>query len=132
VDTGLCIDAGASVQASKDPALFYLSFTCQAGRKAEEAVDAIDRVLAAVAQNGIEEEELERVKNKLRTEIHSGLSSNSSIARFIGQNELVMGDVRAALKEIEQIEKLESTEVKRVAERYLKRGQRSIVIGKPQ
>ncbi|MGZ3731109.1 MAG: M16 family metallopeptidase [Bdellovibrionota bacterium] len=132
VDTGLCIDVGASVNSSKDPGLMYVSFTCQAGKKAEEAVDVIDREFAAVAKNGITQEELERVKNKLRTEIHMGLSTNSAVARFVGQHELVLGDVRAALKEIQQIEKVEAPEVKRVAELYLKRESRSIVIGKPQ
>lgn len=132
VDKGICIDVGASVSGSKDPALFYLSFTCQSGRKAEEAVDAIDREVNEVVKNGITEEELERVKNKLRTEIHQGLSTNPAVARFIGQHELVLGDVRNALKEIEQIEKIELAEVKRAAGQYLRKDQRSIVIGKPQ
>jgi zinc protease len=132
VDGRLCIDVGASVNTSKDPGLMYLSFTSQAGRKAEEAVDTIDRELDAIMKDGITGEELERVKNKLRTDIHMGLSTNSAVARFIGQHEIVLGDVRAALREIDEIEALEVSEVKRVAGQYLRRDQRSIVIGKPQ
>lgn len=132
VDTGICIDVGASVNSSKDPGLMYVSFTCQAGKKAEEAMDVIDREIAAISLHGITNEELERVKNKLRAEIHMGLSTNSAVARFVGQHELVLGDVRAALKEIEQIEKVEAPEVKRVAKQYVNRENRSIVIGKPQ
>jgi predicted Zn-dependent peptidase len=132
VDKGICIDVGASMNSSKDPSLFYLSFTCQAGRRAEEAVDAVDREIALVAEKGISQEELERVKNKLRTEIHMGLSTNSAVARFVGQHELVLGDVRLALEEIAQIEALEAPEVKRAAGQYLRRDQRNIVIGKPQ
>lgn len=132
VDKGTCIDIGASVSGSKDPSLFYFSFTCQAGRKAEEAVDAVDRVLADITENGISAEELERVKNKLRTEIHMGLSTNHAVARFIGQHELVLGDVRHALREIDQIETLEAGEVQKAAATYLRRDRRCIVIGKPQ
>lgn len=132
VDKGLCIDVGASVHASKDPSLFYLSFTCHAGKRAEEAMDTMDRELALLIKNGITSEELERIKNKLRTEIHMGLSTNSAVARFIGQHELVLGDVRSAIEEIERIETLEASEVNRVAGEYLKRTQRSVVIGKPQ
>lgn len=132
VDQGICIDVGASVNSSKDPGLMYLSFTSQAGRKAEEAVDVIDRELGQIARDGITQEELERVKNKLRTEIHMGLATNSAVARFVGQHEIVLGDVRAALREIEQIEKLEAAEVKRAADQYLRREHRCIVIGKPQ
>jgi zinc protease len=131
VDKGLCIDVGASVHTSKDPGLLYVSFTSQAGKKAEEAVDAIDREVGAIAQGGITQEELDRVKNKLRTEIHMGLSTNAAVARFVGQHEIVLGDVRNALREIEQIEKVESAEVQRVAAQYMKRENRSVVIGKP-
>jgi zinc protease len=132
VDTGICIDVGASANTSKDPGLLYLSFSCQAGKKAEEAVDVIDNELTKIVKDGITAEELERVKNKLRTEIHMGLSTNSAVARFVGQHELVLGDVRSALKEIEAIEKVEAPEVKRVAKQYLQRENRCIVIGKPQ
>ncbi|HEY8278763.1 MAG TPA: pitrilysin family protein [Bdellovibrionota bacterium] len=132
VDKGVCIDVGASVNSAKDPSLFYMSFTCQAGKRAEEAVDIIDRELALVAEKGISEEELERVRNKLRTEIHLGLSTNPAVARFVGQHELVLGDVDAAIEEIRRIEKLDASEVKRVAKQYLRREQRCIVIGKPQ
>ena len=132
VDKGLCIDVGATANSAKDPGLLYLSFTSQAGKKAEEAVDVIDRELSVIAQEGISQEELDRVKNKLRTEIHMGLSTNSAVSRFVGQYEIVLGDVRAALREVEQIEKLELPEVTRVAEKYLQREQRSVVIAKPQ
>ena len=40
--------------------------------------------------------------------------------------------MRAAIDEIERIEKLEASEVKRVAGQYLKREKRCVVIGKPQ
>ncbi len=132
VDKGICIDVGASVSGSKDPSLFYLSFTCQAGRRAEEAVDAIDGELSAVIEDGISKEELERVKNKLRTEIHMGLATNHAVARFVGQHELVLGDVRHALKEIEQIERIDAAEIQSAADRYLRRSNRCVVIGKPQ
>jgi zinc protease len=132
VDTGICIDVGASVNTSKDPGLMYVSFTCQANKKADEAMHVIDRELDAISEGGITNEELERVKNKLRAEIHLGLSTNSAVARFVGQHELVMGDVRAALKEIEQIAKVAAPEVKRVAKQYMRRDNRSVVIGRPQ
>lgn len=132
VESGVCIDAGASVNGTKDPGLFYLSFTCQAGKSADEAIAIIDRELETVARDGVSEEELERVRNKLRTEIHAGLATNSAVSRFIGQHELVMGDVRAALKEIELLEGLPAAEVREVAGRYLRNGNRTVVIGRPQ
>ncbi len=132
VDHGVCIDIGASVHASKNESLFYFSFTCQQGKGAEEAIDVIDRELQAVVSKGITAEELDRVKNKLRAEIHMGLATNSSVARFIGQQELVMGDVRLAVEEIDKIQAVELPEVQAMAKKYLQRQQRTVVIGKPE
>lgn len=132
VDTGICIDVGTSVGGSKDSSLFYFTFTCQQGKRAQAAIEIIDRELQARLSQGITTEELERVKNKLRTEIHSGLVTNSAVARFVGQNEIVMGGVGAAIEEIEKIQKVELPEVKEVARKYLRRETRTVVIGKPE
>lgn len=132
VDSGLCIDQGASLNQSKDPSLFYLSFTCQASKRAEEALSVLDRELREISEKGISAEELERVKNKLRTEIHLGLVTNQSLSRFIGQHEIVLGDVRAGVEEISQIQAVTVGEVKSVAAKYLRKQCRSVVIGKPE
>ncbi|MGZ3694977.1 MAG: M16 family metallopeptidase [Bdellovibrionota bacterium] len=131
VDTGICIDAGTSVGGSKDSSLFYFSFTCQKGKRAQTAIEVIDSELNAFIEKGITAEELERVKNKLRTEIHAGLVTNSAVARFVGQNEIVLGDVEAAIEEIDKIQKVELPEVREMARKYLRRETRTVVIGKP-
>jgi predicted Zn-dependent peptidase len=132
VDSGLCIDQGASLNGSKDPSLFYLSFTCQAGKKSEDALSAMDRVIKEISEKGVSEDELSRVKNKLRTEIHLGLVTNQALCRFIGQHEIVLGDVRAGVDEIEKIQAVTAAQVKEVAARYLRKNNRSVVIGKPE
>lgn len=132
VDKGITMDASASPNPSKDPALFYVSFTCQAGKKAHEAIDALDSVFSDIAKNGITEEELKRAKNKVRTEIHLGLASNSSIANFIGQNEILLGDVRIGIEEVEKIQKVQAEDVQAVVKKYLHKNNRTIVIGKPE
>ncbi len=132
VDAGICLDQGASLNGSKDPSLFYLSFTCQAGRKAEEALGILDRELLEVAEKGITGEELERVKNKLSTEIHLGLATNHALCRFIGQHEIVLGDVRLGVDEIEKIQTITLAQVKAVAKKYLVKTNRSVVVGKPE
>jgi zinc protease len=132
VDSGVCMDQGCSVGGMKDPSLLYVSFTCQAGKKADEALSIVDREIKAFIEKGVSSEELERVKNRLRMEIHLGLATNPSMARFIGQHELVLGDVRAALAELDAIEAVTADQVKAVARKYLNKNQRSVVVGKPQ
>ena len=132
VDTGICIDQGASLNSSKDPSLFFFSFTCQTGKRAEDALGVLDREIRLVCENGISQEELDRVKNKLSTEIHLGLVTNQSLSRFIGQHEIVLGDVRLGVEEIAKIQAVTTDEVKAVAAKYLKKTQRTAVIGKPE
>jgi zinc protease len=132
VDSGVCIDASTSVGGSKDSSLFYFSFTCQKGKRAQAAIEVIDSEIAKMVDKGITDEELERVKNKLRTEIHAGLVTNSSVARFIGQNEIVLGNIQAAIDEIDKIQKVELPEVREMARKYLRKETRTVVIGKPE
>jgi zinc protease len=132
VDSGICIDQGSSANTSKDPSLFYLSFTCQTGHKAEEALDVLDRELKQVAEKGVTDEEVERVKNKLMTEIHLGLATNQALCRFIGQHEIVLGSVKAGVEEIAKIESVRTAEVREVAAKYLRKARRTAVIGKPE
>lgn len=131
VETGITMDVSVSSGGSKDPSLAYASFTSQSGRKAEEAIDAFDAAINEFLSVGAREEELERAQNKLRTEILMGLSTNSSLAHFIAQNELVMGGVGEALAEIERIAKIGRDEVMEVAGCYFHKKNRSVVVGKP-
>lgn len=131
VDTGLTMDISVHTGGSKDPGLAYVSFSCQAGRRAEEGVESFDRSVKDLIESEISSDEMERAKNKLRTEILLGMATNSSVAHFIGQNELVMGDVAEAVREIEQISRVTADQVKSAAKRIFRRESRSIVIGKP-
>lgn len=131
VSAGYCIDQGASVHGMKDPSLFFFSFTCQNGKKAEKILEVFDRVVHEIREKGIRDEELARVKNKLATEIHLGLATNSSICRFIGQYEWVMGDISKAIREIEDIQKVSAPEVREAAVEFFDKKNRTVVIGKP-
>ena len=77
----------------KDPSLLYLAFTRQTGRKAEEALSIMDREIRSLIEKGVSPEELARVKNRLRMEVHSGLATNPSMARFIGPDECALDRV---------------------------------------
>jgi predicted Zn-dependent peptidase len=132
VDKGITLDASISSGGSKDPALAYASFTSQNGRRAEEAIDAFDHVMESFLREGPRPEELERAKNKLRTEIHMGLSTNSSLSHFIGQNVIVMGGIRPAVEELERIAAVTQNEVLVAARRYFLKKNRTVVIGKPR
>lgn len=131
VSAGLCIEQGSSVNGSKDSSLFYVSASCQKGKSSEEVIGVIDREINKIIDSGLEESELKRIKNKISLETFQGLSTNSSLCRFIGANQLVMGDIRLALEEMEKIKVIERAEVQAVARKYLNPKNRTVVVGKP-
>lgn len=131
VDTGIGMDISAGSGASKDPALFYITFAAQAGHKAAESLQAVERVLQDLSTDGVLEEELVRAKNKIRTEFFLGLSTNSAKANFIGHNEVVLGDFTEGLKEMELIKKVKSADIQRVVAAYFKTESRSMIVGVP-
>ena len=131
VDKGLTIDIGAGSGSSKDPGLFYITFSAQTGKAAAQVIAAIDEELMALQKHSISNEELARAKNKLRTEFFMGLSANSAKANFLAQNEIIFGDFTKALKTMEEILKVKIEDVSRVTEKYFYPKNRSIIIGMP-
>jgi zinc protease len=131
VNSGMCIDQGASVSGMKDPSMFYFSFTCQHGKKAERVLEILDKEIQSIRDKGVAEEELARVKNKLATEVHLGLTTNQAICRFIGQHHWVLGDVSLAIREIEEIQKVGVSDLRDVAQEFLDKKRRTVVVGKP-
>jgi zinc protease len=131
VDTGLGMDVSAGASAGKDPGLFYITFAAQVGRKAQECLTAVDGVIKKIIGEGIQADELARAKNKLRTEFFLGLSTNSAKANFIGHNEVVLGDFKKCLEEMDLIKKIKTADVQRVAATYLRSESRSMILGVP-
>lgn len=132
VDKGITIDVGAGAGASKDEGLFYITCSLQAGRRAQEAVDVLDRELKRIADEGITDEELRRAKNKLQTEFFMGLSTNPARANFLGMNETVLGDFSKAVYAMRQVDEVNRPQIVDVASRYFQRERRTIVIGVPE
>ena len=131
VDTGIALDVSASSSGAKDPTLLYVTFTSQPKRTAEEGIEIIDREISQLIKNGVKELEVERAKNKIRTEVHQGMITNSALAHFIGQSEIVMGNFEKAIEELHDIEKVTATDIANVAKKYLIQAQRTMVIGRP-
>ena len=131
-DKGHTIDISAGGGGGKDPGLYYISFTCQQGRRSEDCLALVEEEFAKILSEGLKESELERAKNKVQMETYQSLLSNSSIAHFIGSNEIVMGSMEAALEEIALMKKVSSSDVQRVVRTYFRPERQTVVIGRPQ
>lgn len=131
VDKGFTIDVSAGSGNSKESSLFYITFSAQAGKKAEAAIEVLDKELQNLQDALISDEELNRAKSKLRTEFFMGLSTNAAKANFLGQNEIVLGGFQRALEDMDKVLQVKKEAVRDVARKYFHAKNRSIIIGIP-
>ncbi|MCC8946356.1 MULTISPECIES: M16 family metallopeptidase [Bradyrhizobium] len=85
IDKGLAISAGAGYQGtSLDPSQFSISVTPKPGVEFAQIEDAIDKVIADLAQNPARAEDLERVKTQLIAEAIYAQDNQATLARWYG------------------------------------------------
>ncbi|MBR0794613.1 insulinase family protein [Bradyrhizobium jicamae] len=85
IDQGLAISAGAGYQGTAlDPSQFSISVTPKPGVEFAQIEDAIDKVIADLAQNTAKAEDLERVKTQLIAEAIYAQDNQATLARWYG------------------------------------------------
>jgi zinc protease len=85
LDKGLAISAGAGYQGTAlDPSQFSISVTPKQGVEFAPIEEAIDKVIADVAQNTARAEDLERVKTQLIAEAIYAQDNQATLARWYG------------------------------------------------
>ncbi len=132
VDEGISVDAGAVTGESKDTALLYLTATAQMGKTSDELIDAIDATLERVEKDGINQEELNRAKNKTKVDFYQAFKTNSSIANFIGHSEILYKDYQQEIREFAEIDSITGKELLNCARKYIRKTNRNIVVGNPK
>ncbi len=80
----------------------------------KEIKSVIDRLL----KNGVTNEELNRAKAKIESELAYRMESNANIAAFLGLNELY-GDLDDVVAELNAISKVTNDDLRKVARKYL-------------
>ncbi|MBR0893596.1 insulinase family protein [Bradyrhizobium tropiciagri] len=85
IDKGLAISAGAGYQGTAlDPSQFSISVTPKPGVEFAQIEDAVDKVIADLAQNPARAEDLERVKTQLIAEAIYAQDNQATLARWYG------------------------------------------------
>src|SRR4051812_46838717 len=85
IDRGLAVSAGAGYQGtSLDPTQFQISVSPKPGVEFSQIEQAIDDVIADLAQNPVRSEDLERVKTQLIAEAIYAQDNQATLARWYG------------------------------------------------
>ncbi|MBW3544248.1 MAG: insulinase family protein [Bacteroidetes bacterium] len=111
---------------SFDPNLMYL-YAVASGNTDEAGLEtAIDSVLAAFIKEGPTERELQKAKNAKLMELYRTLETINGKANTLGTYELYFGDYKKMFDAPNQYEKVTAADIKRVAQQYLTRQNRTV------
>jgi len=97
--------------------------------KAIEVVEIIREVLADVAENGMSHEEIERAKGAVRGSLVLSQEDSGSRMSRIGKNEIVYGQVMGFDDILKAISRVNSTDVREIANEYLTKSPTLALVG---
>lgn len=111
-----------------DPGLFQIYGTCAAGVDECTMEKAILDEVDQIVKNGVTEKELQKVKNNALVDFYHSMETISDKADTIGTYEIFFGDYKKMFSAPEEFKKVSLDDIKRVAQTYLKKSNRTIGI----
>jgi zinc protease len=128
----IAVDVHAFVGPFRDPGLFEVLASAREGKTAREMLVAVDEEIERVRAESIPEDELERARARLELSLVAGLETVEGKASTIGFYDTVIGRPAAAFERLEATAALTSSDLLRVARRYLSKVARTVVLVHPQ
>ncbi|MCS6816535.1 MAG: insulinase family protein [Blastocatellia bacterium] len=114
------------------PGGFYITATLRPGARIEEVEAVIAEEIERVRREPIADWELMKAKNTARRAFISSIASSLSRAILLGQYAVYYGDPNVINTRLERIMAVTKEDVQRVAERYLRPTNRTVVITIPK
>jgi zinc protease len=128
----LASDVGGYVGNFRDPSLYDMYLTARAGVSCDALLAALDQIIADVLDaEPTELSELERARAQLELSTLQELETASGKAEQIGFHETVLGDPAALFARLAAYEACTLDDLRRVADRYLRSEQRSVIAVNP-
>jgi zinc protease len=131
-DLGIAINVDASFPWSIDPNLFYFDIKMKPGEDAAAGEEAIYSELEAIAENGVSETELERVKNTLEADFIRSMQRVNGKAMKIGTYEIRFGDYQKIPQVPGLYRAVTNDDIKRIVKTYFTEKKRNVVTLVPE
>ena len=122
------VGTATDVPGARLPNLFLIEAHPMSGYTPEEVVKAIDEEIQKVVKDGVTERELQKAKNRLTVGLLWEMQTNEGLASHLSYYESLAGSWRYLSEYIDQINRFTPADLKTVAERYLKRENRTVGI----
>ncbi|GIK59601.1 MAG: insulinase family protein [Ignavibacteriota bacterium] len=127
-DSQLALEADSYYGEAFDPTLFYLLGVCNDGIKASELEKAMLDEIQKIIDEGINENELQKVKNQKLMEFYKTLETINGMSNTIGTYELFFGDYKKLFSAPDDYKKVTADDIKRVAAKYFTKENRTVGI----
>lgn len=127
-DSQLALEADSYYGDAFDPTLFYLLGVCNDGIKASELEKAMLNEIQKIIDEGINENELQKVKNQKLMEFYKTLETINGMSNTIGTYELFFGDYKKLFSAPDDYKKVTADDIKRVAAKYFTKENRTVGI----
>lgn len=111
-----------------DPNLLYVYAVCSRNVDEEKLEKAIYEEIDKIIEQGVTETELQKVKNQKLVEFYHSMETIDGKANTLGTYELFFGDYKKLFNAPDEYEKVTIDDIKRVAEKYLKKSNRTVGI----
>ncbi|MCA9626880.1 MAG: insulinase family protein [Myxococcales bacterium] len=115
----------------RDPGLLEVYASAREGVSARRLLEVIDEELGRLLVEPVPTPELERACARIELGLLGGLENVDGRASTIGFYETVLGRPGAAFERLEAMQRVTSSDLLRVARRYLKQEQRTLVLVYP-
>ncbi len=111
---------------SKFPNLIAFFAMSSKDHTSDECLELIDQEIEKIKQESVTDDELTKFKQSQKKAIIDGMKSNSGMAATLTHYDVIHGDWQKAFDQIREIEKITAEDIKRVANKYLIKKQRTI------
>jgi predicted Zn-dependent peptidase len=123
----ICQDVVVGTDDRRGPDLFSAWAVMASGHAPREAQEILFAELQSIAKKGVSARELEKAKNRIRSNFVFGLQSNMARAQQLGEFELYWGDANLLKLELDHYLAVSLEDVKRVANTYFKATNRTVL-----
>nr|MBC7613387.1 insulinase family protein [Pseudopedobacter sp.] len=113
---------------SFDPTLFQIYVSANKGVSTDAIENAVYAELNKISKDGITEKELQKIKNQKLMEFYRSIETINGKSNSLGTYELFFGDYKKMFTAPDEYAKVSLDDVKRVANEYFKKSNRTVGI----
>ena len=124
----LTTSASSSFDPGFDPDLFFFETTGAKGKKVEDIEKALDAQIEKIKKEGVRPEELQKVKNQKLINFYGQIETINGKSNNLGTYEVFFGDYKKMFDAPALYEKVTADDIKRVANKYFKKSNRTVGI----